>query len=810
MKQEDEGRFLARGASKIELTKTDDSFTAKLAQPSDAEALETEDGVQSVERLSRSLARVTIAPEADREGRRDTLMRKLREDRRMVVHHEYAAKDTPATSYQITDEIIVKFKPGTGREAMRDILEQAGVAIKQHYPKLGDCYLVEVTAAAGANPVKVANRLEGQEAIEYAEPCLVNRFTQMSFPADELFPAQWHLYSKNLTAPDIEPNADASVYEAWQITRGKREVVVAVLDDGFELSHPDFQGDNKVVHAVDFTGNDDNPLPGAGDYHGTPCAGVAIAEQNDLGCVGAAPGCAFMPVRFPLNASDAWLIEIFDYVSARAHVASCSWGMVPGNYPLHSAVNETFSQLAHDGGKDGKGLTIVFAAGNYDAPTDATVDYPIRWGGRDERGRWQVFEATGRIINGYGAHPDVITVSACTSLNRKSLYSNWGREISVAAPSSNFSPIDIAPLPGRGITTTDNEYYGEDFTPGKRYTSSFGGTSSATPLVAGVCALVKSANPALSAFDIRDILGQTADKIEDPAADPLYDHRKGGYENGHSEWFGYGRINAHRAVQEAQRRLGPQQTIERHNTEAMTIPDQLAQGIASVIDIAESAPLAALEVSVDITHSWIGDLEVALVSPAGTRVMLHDRAGSSADNIRRSYTPADTPGLAAFVNESARGRWTLSVADRARFDEGTLNSWSLRLTLVQDSIVRASTTESATIPDNDPRGIGSQLPVTGSGRVRDITVDVDITHSWIGDLRVSLVAPSGREVVLHDRSGHSADNIRTRYDTGNAPALAEFSQHEENIEGVWTLRVADLAQRDVGKLNRWGLEITPA
>ena len=81
-----------------------------------------------------------------------------------------------------------------------------------------------------------------------------------------------------------------------------------------------------MVFPKDFVTGTNNPIPGAGSFHGTPCAGLAIAEQNGDGVVGVAPKCAFMPVRIPFGADPNLLFEIFDYVGKRAHVISCSWG----------------------------------------------------------------------------------------------------------------------------------------------------------------------------------------------------------------------------------------------------------------------------------------------------------------------------------------------------------------------------------------------------------------------------------------------------------------------------------------------------
>jgi subtilisin-like proprotein convertase family protein len=83
---------------------------------------------------------------------------------------------------------------------------------------------------------------------------------------------------------------------------------------------------------------------------------------------------------------------------------------------------------------------------------------------------------------------------------------------------------------------------------------------------------------------------------------------------------------------------------------------------------------------------------------------------------------------------------------------------------------------------------------------------VDITHSWIGDLRVELVAPTGQLAILHDQSGRDEDNLIRSYDSVTSPALAALAG--QPVQGNWVLRVKDLAAQDIGKLNRWSLELT--
>ena len=158
---------------------------------------------------------------------------------------------------------------------------------------------------------------------------------------------------------------------------------MAIIDDGFDLQHPDLKGDGtKIVHPRDFVDDDDSPMPVASrdDYHGTPCAGVAIGEETGKGIVGIAPKCSFLPIRFDLAADDDLLWEIFDFAGKYADVISCSWGPVPVYAPLSKLLKDKFTQLALNGGPRKKGCVICFAAGNYNcllytspSPRDATL-----------------------------------------------------------------------------------------------------------------------------------------------------------------------------------------------------------------------------------------------------------------------------------------------------------------------------------------------------------------------------------------------------------------------------------------------------
>jgi subtilisin-like proprotein convertase family protein len=416
---------------------------------------------------------------------------------------------------------------------------------------------------------------------------------------------------------------------------------------------------------------------------------------------------------------------------------------------------------------------IVFAAGN----ANHDIDDPPR--SRD----------------GFAIHPDVIAVAASNSRDRRSHYSNFGQAIWICAPSSGAG--------GVGIVTTDRRgssgYQSGDYTTVER----FGGTSSATPLVAGICALMLSVNPDLTAVEVKEILRDTAVKIDPQGA---------AYSNGHSRFYGYGRVDAHRAVLAARDRRTPtgitELKFESHPNRP--IPDHQQAGIADSIRVDRAAAIATVQVDVAITHPFRGDLRVTLISPQGTAVPLFGRIApviDGTDNLITRFSTDNVPGLAALSGESATGNWSLQVADLAPSDVGTFNSWILTLGLsTQQSEWR--TAPGLAIPDNDPTGITSNLVVEAGGALKEIAVSVDITHTYRGDLSITVESPSGTRVDLKSAdSRDSTDDFRQTFTTTDTPALRRLIDRNQDIRGTWKLHVRDTLRSDRGKLNAWGLKL---
>ena len=137
-----------------------------------------------------------------------------------------------------------------------------------------------------------------------------------------------------------------------------------------------------------------------------------------------------------------------------------------------------------------------------------------------------------------------------------------------------------------------------------------------------------------------------------------------------------------------------------------------------------------------------------------------------------------------------------------------LSGWAGSVTQIVSGQVVLEESPGTHIPDNDPEGILRSLSTDATGNVGSVEVSVDITHTWIGDLKISLRSPAGTEVILHDKSGGRAHNIEKTYTATTTPALGDLAG--QSIRGDWQLRVSDWAGQDVGKLNNWRVVIHPA
>ena len=238
----------------------------------------------------------------------------------------------------------------------------------------------------------------------------------------------------------------------------------------------------------------------------------------------------------------------------------------------------------------------------------------------------------------------------------------------------------------------------------------------------------------------------------------------------------------------------------------IAIPDFDPVGITDTITFSDHATISQIKVSVDITHTYRGDLCVILIAPSGTTVILHNRKGSKEDDIKCVFDDISTPQLRNLIGQSITGNWTLQIQDLARIDTGVLNNWGLEIEGLIDTVVKIEESPGIRIPDNDPNGIIRTLETDTAGIIKDIAVGIDITHTYIRDLIVILTSPQGTSVKLHNRTGGSSDNIVKTFTIATTPGIIQILG--EQLRGEWKLEVADLEGLDVGKLNHWELKIT--
>lgn len=238
------------------------------------------------------------------------------------------------------------------------------------------------------------------------------------------------------------------------------------------------------------------------------------------------------------------------------------------------------------------------------------------------------------------------------------------------------------------------------------------------------------------------------------------------------------------------------------------IPDNDQNGVRDVITFEDDGAVSSLKVAISITHPWIGDLRVTLISPSGAQAVLYDRNGAGAVELKATLDVSSAPELRSLINQPIKGDWTLWVQDLAASEAGVLDSWIIEIDGQPNNVIEAEDIPAVKIPDNDPAGITRSIAVDTPGIVNNLEVSIDITHTYIGDLVITLISPKGTGIELQHPADDAQDSLIKSYSSASTPELGKIIG--EPIEGKWQLKVADLAAEDIGKLNRWELKIVPA
>ena len=586
-------------------------------------------------------------------------------------------------------------------------------------------------------------------------------------PNDPLFTEQWHL--ENRRSDRQLRGADLNVRAAWPMTRGEN-VVVAVADDGFQLDHPDLEPRAIGTPHYNFFEEYEDGNPGTDDaLHATPVAGLIAAETgNSRGVSGVAPGSTLASwVIFGLSffgeeaiATDEQLMDMFQYASNRVSVQNHSWGSANIMQMPIDALSETGIENAVKHGRNGKGVIIVRAGGNAREDQHNVND------------------------DGLANDPRVIAVAAVRTDGRVCSYSSPGACILVAAPSGDFADdLPADPNPG-GVLTTDltgNEGYSTD--AGGDYTL-FDGTSASSPQIAGVAALILSANPDLTYRDVQQVLAQSARHID--LADPGVRTNGAGFLVSHNSGFGV--PDAAQAVNLAQSwsNLPAHTTVSVTNTTTTPIPDDSLRLICSGDAIDEALAsincLPSLGVHPDAATPTLPLVDVGqanedlTVDLTGKGALIERGTTLFWEKIER----AAEAGAAFAIIYNNIGTTEIQPMGGTEFVSipaisiGRDDGEALR------SLI-ASSTVSARIQISPAT---YNLTVNDTLLCEHVGVRLKTTHGSRSDVRVTLVSPMGTRSVLQ----------KINYDDSPGPVDWTYwtTQHfYETSAGTWRLEVSD-------------------
>ena len=349
--------------------------------------------------------------------------------------------------------------------------------------------------------------------IESFSPLLDKSVSTRFEPNDPFYDDQWHLNNTGQTSGTS--GEDANVTAVWNSYNGSG-VVISVIDDGVEHSHPDLTTNYLSQHSYDWCGDDPDPDPNSWDGHGTAVAGVAAGTgNNSIGVTGAAFGADIAGHRLiACGFTDSTAADALSYDNGDIDIYSNSWGPYDDGNRLEGPGPITVAAIEDSiyNGRSGLGNIYTWAAGNgLEANDNSNYD-------------------------GYASLRYAIAVAAITHYGDQSWYSEPGANILVTAHSNGGTP-DY-----EGITTTD--ITGTGGYSGGDVTHDFGGTSSATPLVSGVIALILESNPDLTWRDVQNILVHSSRKND--ANDSSWSVNGGGLTVSHK--YGFGAVDAGAAV----------------------------------------------------------------------------------------------------------------------------------------------------------------------------------------------------------------------------------------------------------------------
>lgn len=473
---------------------------------------------------------------------------------------------------------------------------------------------------------------------------------------DPRYAQQWHF---DLIG-DIET--------VWQEVSGAG-IRVAVYDDGMDQTHQDLAANYDASLHYAGIGRDDgrHNTPQAG--HGTAVGGLIAAALNGVGGLGVAWGARLTSVDYLNDIQSSEEAVIYDALAWGRHfdVVNQSYGVTPDfsdDWDLGDPGSWAWEEAramarAVDEGRGGLGTVFVKAAGN-EANNPTYASYGVLGNAQGE---------------GHNVLHTVIVVGAVGRDGWVMDYSNYGANLLISGPAASHT-TDVTGAAG--------------YVPGA-YTTEFGGTSAATPIVSGVVALMLETEPGLGWRDVQEILALTAAQTGSAPGDPAAGFEAGEWQTyGGETWnggalsfspsYGFGLVDVFAAVRLAEvwleMKAGAPATSD--TLVSASFSQRLSRPIFDFsaaelsVEVLEGIVIEHVYVTVEVTHGFASDLTVTLVAPDGSEVILAEGDGGGA-----ALDGDWTFGVAALRGMSSDGTWTVRVSDGSGGDAGTLQGIEL-------------------------------------------------------------------------------------------------------------------------------------
>lgn len=442
----------------------------------------------------------------------------------------------------------------------------------------------------------------------------VDRPKNLREPTDPGYPSQWHLKNTQITIADI------NVVPVWNMGLLGTGITTGILEGGFQTNHTEIAANYNATASQS---------GGSNTTHGTSCAGLVAAVANNGKC---GAGVAYAgKVSKLIYGTSSTTATAFGYRNDLNFIKSNSWGPADnGQITYLSSVERSAIDNAVATGRGNKGTIFTWAAGN--GGTADRCDY-----------------------DPYASNRKVVPIGAIGDQDVRSSFNETGSSMLVVAHSSGNS---------RAIYTITTQ---------NRCTSSFGGTSAACPIGAGVVALMLQANPNLTWRDVQHVLVNSARKCDPGNA--LWTVNAAGHDINYN--YGFGAIDAHAAVLMAQGWSNvPAETMVTSGVVAVNtaIPDNNPTGVTRTVNIGSNIQLETVELILNVTTTYVGDLQIRLTAPSGTQSLLAATRADPTDNyVNYVFTSR------RHWDESSAGTWTVHIADQAASDLATWTNFELKL-----------------------------------------------------------------------------------------------------------------------------------